>query len=236
MALYTCAQQIMKSDEDVRMISAEAPVLFAKVCTRLRSQPYQHCHQACEMFILELTLRAWHNSEECKRRTLQRNDIAAAITKTDIFDFLVDIVPRDERVEAMEGARGAPMPAAGAWMCRVCNAYHLFVYAYHVLHDDDAHGWQKPLYTAMHTGPAGMYFAQPGMMPSAPDALMRPPMAGLDPSQMMFPYSAMMPPPGWPPMPGASQTRATCMHHPNNRDAGHGDDATHRRGAGCGGR
>lgn len=24
--------QIMKSDEDVRMISAEAPVLFAKVC------------------------------------------------------------------------------------------------------------------------------------------------------------------------------------------------------------
>jgi Histone-like transcription factor (CBF/NF-Y) and archaeal histone len=32
----------MKSDEDVRMISAEAPVLFAK---------------ACEMFILELTHR-----------------------------------------------------------------------------------------------------------------------------------------------------------------------------------
>ena len=35
-------KRIMKSDEDVRMISAEAPVLFAK---------------ACEMFILELTLR-----------------------------------------------------------------------------------------------------------------------------------------------------------------------------------
>ncbi|CBI15691.3 unnamed protein product, partial [Vitis vinifera] len=30
------------------------------------------------------------------RRTLQKNDIAAAITRTDIFDFLVDIVPRDE--------------------------------------------------------------------------------------------------------------------------------------------
>ena len=26
--------QIMKSDEDVRMISAEAPVLFARVCPR----------------------------------------------------------------------------------------------------------------------------------------------------------------------------------------------------------
>ena len=41
------------------------------------------------MFILELTLRSWNHSEENKRRTLQRNDIAAAITRTDIFDFLV---------------------------------------------------------------------------------------------------------------------------------------------------
>ena len=74
-------KKIMKSDEDVRMISSEAPVLFAK---------------ACEMFILELTMRAWVHSQEGKRRTLHRNDIAAAITKTDIFDFLVDIVPREE--------------------------------------------------------------------------------------------------------------------------------------------
>lgn len=46
--------------------------------------------------ILELTLRSWIHTEENKRRTLQKNDIAAAITRTDIFDFLVDIVPRDE--------------------------------------------------------------------------------------------------------------------------------------------
>jgi len=38
------------------MISAEAPVIFAK---------------ACEMFILELTMRAWTHTEENKRRTLQ---------------------------------------------------------------------------------------------------------------------------------------------------------------------
>ena len=56
----------------------------------------RHYTKACEMFILELTLRSWIHSEENKRRTLQRNDIAAAITKTDIFDFLVDIVPRDD--------------------------------------------------------------------------------------------------------------------------------------------
>lgn len=74
-------KKIMKSDEDVRMISAEAPVLFAK---------------ACEMFILELTHRAWAQTEEAKRRTLQRSDISAAIQRTDIFDFLIDIVPRDD--------------------------------------------------------------------------------------------------------------------------------------------
>lgn len=45
--------------------------------------------QACEMFILELTLRAWNAAEENKRRTLQRSDVAQAITRTDIFDFLV---------------------------------------------------------------------------------------------------------------------------------------------------
>ena len=63
------------------MISAEAPILFAK---------------ACEIFILELTMRAWIHTEENKRRTLQRSDIAAAISKSDVFDFLIDIVPRDE--------------------------------------------------------------------------------------------------------------------------------------------
>ncbi|KAK9813685.1 hypothetical protein WJX73_003743 [Symbiochloris irregularis] len=89
-------KKIMKSDEDVRMISAEAPVLFAR---------------ACEMFILELTLRSWNHSEENKRRTLQRNDIAAAITRTDIFDFLVDIVPREEREEPPQHVPA--MPASG---------------------------------------------------------------------------------------------------------------------------
>ncbi|KAG5571096.1 hypothetical protein H5410_060862 [Solanum commersonii] len=73
-------KKIIKADEDVRMISAEAPIVFTR---------------ACEMFILELTLRAWNHTEESKRWTLQKNDIAAAITRTDIFDFLVDIVPRE---------------------------------------------------------------------------------------------------------------------------------------------
>ncbi|KAI5055618.1 hypothetical protein GOP47_0029139 [Adiantum capillus-veneris] len=92
-------KKIMKADEDVKMISAEAPVLFAK---------------ACEMFTLELTLRSWMHAEENKRRTLQRNDIAAAITRTDIFDFLVDIVPRDEVKEDGLPVARAGLPPADA--------------------------------------------------------------------------------------------------------------------------
>ena len=89
-------KKIMKADEDVRMIAAEAPVVFAR---------------ACEMFILELTHRGWAHAEENKRRTLQKNDIAAAITRTDVFDFLVDIVPREEGKEdgmARAALGGAP--------------------------------------------------------------------------------------------------------------------------------
>ncbi|BAT87432.1 hypothetical protein VIGAN_05079500 [Vigna angularis var. angularis] len=85
----------MKSDEDVRMVSAEAPVLLAK---------------ACEMFIMELTMRAWGNVEENKRRTLSKNDIAAAMSKTDMYDFLVDIVPREDT----RGPQVFPGPQSGA--------------------------------------------------------------------------------------------------------------------------
>ena len=78
-----------------------------------------------EIFITELTMRSWLHTEESKRRTVQvslpsspflpippfahthayqavsrllaqRSDIAMAITKNDMFDFLIDIVPREE--------------------------------------------------------------------------------------------------------------------------------------------
>ncbi len=63
----------------------------------------------------QLTLRSWTHSEENKRRTLQRTDISAAISKTDIFDFLVDIVPREDvKLEgAAEGSDGAPGSSGG---------------------------------------------------------------------------------------------------------------------------
>ncbi|KAI7868986.1 histone-fold-containing protein [Spinellus fusiger] len=87
-------KKVMKTDQDVKMISAEAPILFAK---------------GCEIFIAELTRRAWVHAEENKRRTLQRSDIATAISKTDMCDFLIDIVPREEAAKTTDTQQSAPV-------------------------------------------------------------------------------------------------------------------------------
>jgi len=79
------------------MISAEAPILFAK---------------GCDIFITELTMRAWIHAEENKRRTLQRSDIASALAKSDMFDFLIDIVPREEASHARKPTGQGP-PTSG---------------------------------------------------------------------------------------------------------------------------
>lgn len=70
-------KKIMKTDEDVKMISSETPALFAK---------------ACELFIIEITRRSWVHTDENKRRTLQKSDVADSIQNTLIFDFLVDVI------------------------------------------------------------------------------------------------------------------------------------------------
>lgn len=94
----------MKADPEVKMISAEAPILFAK---------------GCDIFITELTMRAWIHAEENKRRTLQRSDIASALAKSDMFDFLIDIVPREEAASHAKRTTGQNtvtqgVPTAGA--------------------------------------------------------------------------------------------------------------------------
>ncbi|KAI5849356.1 histone-fold-containing protein [Morchella snyderi] len=85
-------KKVMKADPEVKMISAEAPILFAK---------------GCDIFITELTMRAWIHAEENKRRTLQRSDIASALAKSDMFDFLIDIVPREEASHTKRSGGGA---------------------------------------------------------------------------------------------------------------------------------
>lgn len=63
---------------EMQMISSETPILFSK---------------ACELFIMEVTLRAWLQTEVSKRRTVQRCDIAKAITNDPLlFHFLAPIV------------------------------------------------------------------------------------------------------------------------------------------------
>lgn len=49
-----------------------------------------------EVFIAEITARAFIIADSNKRRTLSRADIAKALSKCDQFDFLIDVVPRDE--------------------------------------------------------------------------------------------------------------------------------------------
>ncbi|KAM3319314.1 hypothetical protein P3S67_006514 [Capsicum chacoense] len=69
-------KRLMKDNEDVCKVSGKAPMLMAKVC---------------EMFIQELTLRSWFNTKENKRRIVQKKDVAKAIERTELVDFLVDI-------------------------------------------------------------------------------------------------------------------------------------------------
>jgi len=61
------------------MISGEAPVLMSK---------------ACELMIKDLSFRAWRHTERNRRRTLQKQDLHAAVGESEVYDFLIDIVPR----------------------------------------------------------------------------------------------------------------------------------------------
>ena len=61
------------------MIAGEAPLVMTK---------------ACELLVKELTIRAWRHTDISRRKTVQRADVHAAVHESEIFDFLIDIVPR----------------------------------------------------------------------------------------------------------------------------------------------
>ena len=72
-------KKIMKrsgSGDEVKMISGEAPIVFAK---------------ACELFIKEVTQKSWTLTLQGKRRILQKDDVA-------VFDFLVGLVSDDDHL------------------------------------------------------------------------------------------------------------------------------------------
>ncbi|KAG0701073.1 histone-fold-containing protein [Suillus ampliporus] len=91
-------KKVMKSDPDVKMIAADAPILFCK---------------ACEIFISEITARAFIIADSNKRRTLSRADIAKALAKSDQFDFLIDIVPREEGLTGLTQSNAGTGAIAG---------------------------------------------------------------------------------------------------------------------------
>jgi histone H3/H4 len=144
-------KKVMKADPEVKMISAEAPILFAK---------------GCDIFITELTMRAWIHAEDNKRRTLQRSDIAAALAKSDMFDFLIDIVPREEatsHAKRSSQAGGAAGTAAAGASGSAGAAGHIPTAQAGVQHPHMA-----PEYLGQHPLAQDQdYRNQPGMYPGA---------------------------------------------------------------------
>ncbi|KAH8689712.1 CCAAT-binding factor complex subunit HapE [Talaromyces proteolyticus] len=143
-------KKVMKADPEVKMISAEAPILFAK---------------GCDIFITELTMRAWIHAEDNKRRTLQRSDIAAALAKSDMFDFLIDIVPREEATSHAKRSGQAPGAAGAAGTAPTAPAGHIPPTQGGVQHPQ--HHMGAPEYAlGQHTLPQDQdYRNQPGMYP-----------------------------------------------------------------------
>ena len=82
-------KRLMKVEEDVRMVASEVPVMFSLVT---------------DVFISELTTRAWINTQESKRRIMQKMDIVGGINSTPMYDFLISIIPQQS---GYQGGRGA---------------------------------------------------------------------------------------------------------------------------------
>ncbi|XP_023638801.1 nuclear transcription factor Y subunit C-10 [Capsella rubella] len=70
-------KRVMKSDPNVKMVSWKGPVLLAK---------------ASEMFIQEVTLRAWRQTQSRSRTTIRSCDIHAALRSSVIYNELVNLL------------------------------------------------------------------------------------------------------------------------------------------------
>ncbi|XP_010485032.1 PREDICTED: nuclear transcription factor Y subunit C-5-like [Camelina sativa] len=88
-------KRIVKFDPDVSMLAAEVAVVFSK---------------ASEMFIMDLTMRAWNHAQENKHRTIRGPDIAAAVGRTFTMDFLLDVVHEEEEPKAKPDHEDGELP------------------------------------------------------------------------------------------------------------------------------
>jgi flagellar biosynthesis/type III secretory pathway protein FliH len=94
-------------------------------------------------------------AEGHKRRTLQKSDVAAAIAFSDVFDFLIDIVPRDGDEQATSTAQqqqasnpasnsgsAPPSTAATVAQAQVPQAQALAQAQHTARHFEDEQHWQ----------------------------------------------------------------------------------------------
>lgn len=82
-------KKIMKENEEVKMISGEAPIVFSK---------------ACELLASELAIYAWNRTDTSRRRTIKQDDILASILDNELFDFLQVYFSDIGKLQASSGA------------------------------------------------------------------------------------------------------------------------------------
>lgn len=145
-------------------------------------------------------MRAWIHAEENKRRTLQRSDIASALAKSDMFDFLIDIVPREEAAshakrtsaqpaasQAVPAPGQAPMTGQPGNMAQQANHS-----ASHPIGPADYMGGHNLGPEQDYRQNPNMYPTQVPQGPSAPYGQAQPP-SMYGEMEGMYPYSAMQP-------------------------------------------
>ncbi|KAH3764915.1 nuclear transcription factor Y, gamma [Pelomyxa schiedti] len=77
---WSRVRKMMKQDgEMTQMVSVDAAVLMTRVT---------------ELFIQDLTLRSLNHMDSTHKKTLQKSDIVHAVSSSDKFDFLIDLVPK----------------------------------------------------------------------------------------------------------------------------------------------
>ncbi|GAA5885765.1 hypothetical protein JCM3774_001119 [Rhodotorula dairenensis] len=145
-------KKVAKMDPELQnqMISSEVTVLFEK---------------ACQIFIQELTARAHMRSLASRRRMISRADVAAAVSRSDMFDFLIDIVPRPERspspLPGQYASEHQQQPEQETYDAQAEAVYSTGMYG------DEGVGVDEPVVASTSTDP-GAAAAAAGGYPSRP--------------------------------------------------------------------
>lgn len=84
-----------RDGSEVIRFSTDSILQSLRKCV-LTTSPLGTLTDCLTVFISEITARAFIIADSNKRRTLSRSDISKALSKSDQFDFLIDIVPREE--------------------------------------------------------------------------------------------------------------------------------------------